>query len=194
VPSFGPDQATCEVLTFKEGLLSPVAHDLILRVTSFRIVLDPAAPAVTAEFDASSLRVITALRGGQPLPGALRPADAKEIETIIARDVLRASRFPVIRFVSTAAARTEAGYEVAGRLTLAGATRALDLRARRDDGRLTAEARVRQPDYGIRPYRAMLGTLRVQPEVLVRVTIPEEPNPAHHGSGSARPPPARGLP
>ncbi len=172
--SFGPDQATCEVLTFREGLLSAVAHDLLLRATAFRIAIDPAAPAVSADFEAASLRVVTAMRDGRPLPDALRPADAREIEATIAREVLRASRFPGIRFVSTAASRTQAGYQVTGHLTLCGTTRAVALFARREAGRLSAEVPIQQPDYGIRPYRAMLGTLRVKPEVVVRVTIPAE--------------------
>jgi polyisoprenoid-binding protein YceI len=174
VPSFGPDQATCEVLTFKEGLLSPVAHDLLLRVTAFRITVEPEAPAVSAELDAGSLRVVTAMRDGRPASGALRPADVKEIEAIIVREVLRASRFPVIRFESASASRTETGYEIAGQLSLTGTTQALSLHVRRDAGRLSTEASIHQPDYGIRPYRAMLGALRVKPEVLVRLTIPAQ--------------------
>lgn len=172
--TFGPDRATCEVLTFKEGLLSPVAHDLLLRVTSFQIDVESAAPAVSAQFDAGSLRVASAMREGQPVPGALRPTDAKEIEATISREVLRVSRFPVVRFASASVSRTGAGYEIAGQLTLLGATRDLALRVRRDAGQLTTEVRVVQPDYGIRPYRAMLGTLRVKGEVVVRVSIPAE--------------------
>jgi len=174
LPTFGPDQATCEVLTFKEGLLSPVAHDLLLRVTAFQITVDPAAPAVSAELDAGSLRVVSAMRDGRPQTGALRSPDAKEIEATIVREVLHANRFPMIRFASARVSRTEAGYEIAGQLTLSGTTHPLELHARRDGGRLSTEVRIHQPDYGIRPYRAMLGTLRVKPEVVVRVTIPAE--------------------
>jgi len=32
--------------------------------------------------------------------------------------------------------------------------------------------RLHQPDFGIRPYSAMLGTLRVDADVVVRVVIP----------------------
>jgi polyisoprenoid-binding protein YceI len=172
--TFGPDEATCEVLTFREGVLSPIAHDLLLRATAFHIAVDPVAPAVSAEIDAGSLRVVTAMRDGRPLPGALRPADAKEIEATIAREVLRASRFSVVRFASAGASQTEAGYDVRGQLTLAGTTRDVSLLVRRDAGRLGTEVRLHQPDYGIRPYRAMLGALRVKPDVVVRVAIPSE--------------------
>lgn len=175
VLTFGPDRASCEVLTFREGLLSPVAHDLLLRANAFHVAVDPeAAAAVQAEIDAGSLRVVTAMRDGRPLPGALRPADVEEIEAIVAREVLRASRFPVIRFASSSVSRTESGYDVRGQLTLVGATREVAFTARRDAGRLALELSLHQPEYGIRPYRAMLGALRVKPDVIVRAAIPVE--------------------
>ncbi len=180
MPTFGPPAASCEILTFKEGVLSPVAHDLLLRVTRFEVQVDPAAPAVSAWFDAASLRVVHALRGGQPLPGALRPGDVGEIEAIVRRTVLRADRHPEIRFASTAVASHDGGYEVRGRLTIGAATRELVLAVRREADRLATEVRLRQPDFGIQPYRAMLGALRVQPNVVVRAAIPAAGLPASH--------------
>jgi polyisoprenoid-binding protein YceI len=173
VPTFGPEVANCEVLTFRQGLLSPVAHDLLLRVTAFEISVDPATRAVAARFDAASVRVVTAMRDGRPLPSALSDVDARDIEATIADTVLRARRFPEIRFVSTAVSPGEHEYQVRGALTLAGATREVAPAVRRVAGRLSAEVRLHQPDFGIRPYSAMLGTLRVKADVLVRVSVPE---------------------
>lgn len=172
--TFGADQATCEVLTFREGFLSAMAHDLLLRVGAFELAMDPDAPSVSARLDAHSLRVVSALRDGRPLPGALRPADVRDIEATIAGTVLRAPRFPEIRFTSTAVSRAAEGYEVRGALALCGATRALAIPVRRDGDRLRAEVTIHQPAFGIRPYTAMLGTLRVRPDVIVRVSVPAE--------------------
>ena len=96
--TFGADHATCEVLTFREGFLAAMAHDLLLRVGAFELAIDPDAPSVSARLDARSLRVVSALRDGRPLPGVLRPADVRDIEATIAGTVLRAPRFPEIRF------------------------------------------------------------------------------------------------
>jgi polyisoprenoid-binding protein YceI len=170
---FGPDAASCEVFTFREGMLSAVAHDLRLRVGSFEIAVDPAGSAVSARFDPASLRVESAMRDGRPLPGALRPADAREIEATIAATVLRAARFPELRFASSEVVRRQdGGYDVRGTLTLAGASRPLAFPVRREGERLVAEVTLHQPSFGIRPYSAMLGTLRVKPDVLVRVALP----------------------
>lgn len=172
--TFGADTATCEVLTFREGFLSAMAHDLLLRVGAFELAIDPDAPSVSARLDARSLRVVSALRDGRPLPGALRSTDVRDLEATIAGTVLRAPRFPEIRFTSTAVSRTGDGYEVRGALVLCGATRELAVPVRRDGDRLRAEVTIDQPAFGIRPYTAMLGTLRVRPDVVVRVSVPAD--------------------
>ncbi len=173
MPTHTAQDSTVEVFTFRDGLLSAVAHDLLLSAASFRITVDPAAPSVELEVDARSLRVVTALRDGKRLPDALRAADRQEIERATARDVLRAAQAPAIRFVSTAVLPAAEGYRVMGRLSLAGVERELALVARRSAGRLVADVKLHQPDFGIRPYRAMMGTLKVRPTVLVRVSVPE---------------------
>jgi hypothetical protein len=170
---YGPANATCEVLVFREGLLSAVGHDLLLRVTSFEIAVE-GEHAVSGRFDAGSLRVVIAMREGHPLPDALRPRDRREIEETIAGTVLHVDRFPDIRFASSEVRRTPTGYGVRGSLTLAGHTRPLELVVRRDEGRLGTDVTLRQPDFGIKPYRAMLGALRVKEDVIVRVSIPWE--------------------
>lgn len=169
----GPDAATCEVLTFREGVLSAVAHDLLLKVTAFEMAIDAAAPAVRARFDAASLRVVSAMRDGRPLPDALRPRDVREIEASIAAAVLRPARFPEIRFASTEVWRRDDGFGVRGALTLAGVTHPLELAARRSGARLVAEVTLSQPAFRIRPFTAMLGMIRVKPGVLVRVSVPD---------------------
>lgn len=165
---YGPANARCEVLVFREGLLAAVAHDLLLRVTGFEISVDLGAPAVTARFDADSLRVVTAMRDGRALPDALGRADVRKIEATIASEILHAPRFPRIRFVSTEVDPTPGGYDVHGALTLGGTTRALVLSVHREGGGLASEVTLHQPDFGIEPYRAMLGALRVKPDVVVR--------------------------
>jgi polyisoprenoid-binding protein YceI len=174
VPIFGPDAASCEVLTFRAGLLSPVAHDLVLRVTVFEISVVPESRAVGARFDPASLRVVTAMRDGRPLPRALSDSNKREIESTIESTVLRTHLFPEIHFASKAAVPREYGYDACGMLTLAGATRELAFAVRREAGRLAAECWLHQPDFGIRPYTAMLGALRVKADVLVRVSIPAQ--------------------
>jgi polyisoprenoid-binding protein YceI len=96
----------------------------------------------------------------------------REIEATIAGTVLQAGSFPEIRFASTAVSRREGGYDLLGSLSLRGVTRPLALPVAHEGDRLVAVATVHQPDFGIRPYRAMMGTLRVKADVVVRVSVP----------------------
>src|SRR5688500_8387813 len=87
--------ADCTVLTFKEGLLSAIAHDLEIRGGEFSVEIDDATRAIDARFDARSLRVVRAIGGN------VSEKDRAKIEGNIVADVLRADRFGEIRFRST---------------------------------------------------------------------------------------------
>lgn len=158
------DASTAEILvfTFKDGLLSAVAHDLKLKATRF--TLTHAEGSAQLDLDASSLRVVTAMKIGVESPGTLPAMATGEIEKNIQTDVLNSKRFPSIQFVSTSVSDRE----VVGQLTLHGHTH--EVRGPRNGK--TVEFKVDQRQFGIKPYTAMLGTLKVKPEVVVRVTIP----------------------
>lgn len=169
---FDATQADCWIFTYKEGLLSPIAHDLQIAVTRFSIAVDLERLAVTAEFAADSLRVVSAMRDGQPAPQLLSQADHRKIEQTIFNEVLAVSAYPRISFASTSVNRIGGEFAVVGQLTLHGQTRELRFTTARAADRQVAEVRLHQPDYGIRPYAALLGTLRVKPDVTVRLSLP----------------------
>ncbi|RYZ06033.1 MAG: YceI family protein [Myxococcales bacterium] len=170
MPSYDESCAECFVLTFKEGLLSPVAHDLRLVVGRFRIDVEDAG--ITARFDTSSLRVDAPMKDGSPLPGALSAADKDKIAAQIRDEVLHASRYPEARFTSSSVVlRADGGHDLTGSLTLHGVTRVIHAQTRLLHGRQGLELALHQPDFGIAPFKAMLGTLKVQPDVKVLVVV-----------------------
>ncbi|TNF25789.1 MAG: YceI family protein [Deltaproteobacteria bacterium] len=162
----------CLVFTYKEGLLSAVAHDLKVKVGRWELSYD--GGAIDATFDPTSLSVVCAMRNGSDAPGAIPARDVKKIEGSIQSDVLATKRHREIRFRSTRVEASGDGYEIAGELTLVGRTRALTARAVREGGRLVAEVRLHQPDFGIKPFTAVFGTLKIQPHVTVRLAVPVE--------------------
>ncbi len=162
------------MFTRAEGLLSAFAHDLKIRVETFSLAVDDVTGAVFAELDAASLRVVCAMRGDEEAPELL---GANDLETIAAtiRDVLEVARHPTIRFHSSTPPEPDAshaGLRIAGRLELHGTVRDVAIHASRQGGRYVGETTLHKPDFGIRPYSAMLGALRVAPDVRVRVAIP----------------------
>jgi polyisoprenoid-binding protein YceI len=169
-----PPAAECRVLTYREGLLASFGHDLELAVTRFDVRVDPETRRADASFDAASLRVVRALRGGVELPNALSDADRRTIEDAVRKDVLETTRFPEIRYRTTRVREVENGFEVAGKLALHGKERDVTLPIRRVGDRWVGSVTLVQPDFGIRPYSAFLGAMKVKPDVIVRVSLPTD--------------------
>lgn len=167
MPTFAPKDATCRVFTEKDGLLSRLAHDLELDVTDFSLRVEEGS--VEGSFNPRSLKVLHALNNGQPSP-ALTDWDKRDIEGNIVREVLTSPE--PIHFVSTSLARTPDGAKVAGTLTLNGRSRPIELEVRREEGRLVTELVLHQLDWGIIPYSAMMGSLKIKPQVRVRLAVP----------------------
>lgn len=169
--------AECFIFTFKEGMLSTVAHDLKLCVEEFEVAVDEPTRSVAAIFDTRSIHVVSAMRDGVEMPGLLSDENKREIDLQLRISVLDTRAYPDIVFVSTSVTESDSGgYLVRGELTLCGVTREMILPVRREGALYIAEANVYQPDFGITPYSGPMGTMRVRPTVLVRLTIPAPPD------------------
>jgi hypothetical protein len=166
MPFFGPATASCEVFTFREGVLAAVGHDLKLRVQRFEIEVERSR--VSARFDAASLRVVAAMRSGKEDAGALSDRDRQEIERNVAREVLEAHRFPEVSFASTQVLPGR----IRGTLSLHGREQAGEFPFEEISRRCVARIDLDVRQFGIRPYTAMLGALRVAPIVHVVVSTP----------------------
>jgi hypothetical protein len=171
--TFGPENATLTVRTRRTGAASKAGHDLLIEVTSWSARLDPDAdPALTLTADSRSLRVLEGTGGIQ----ALDDDDKAAIAQTIDEEVLEGT---AIEFRSDAVEIGDDGGPgaVSGELELRGKRRPIRFElAARGDGRLTGRAVVKQSDWGMKPYSALFGTLKVADEV--EVAVETEP----HGS------------
>lgn len=163
----GPDNATLSVRTGRTGAAAAAGHDLVIHVTSWGATLevgeDPADTSIELTADATSLRVHEGTGGMQ----ALGEDDTANIHQTIDDEVLRGQG---ITFRSTRVQSAPDGsrMSVEGDLTLVGRTQpiAFDL-AIGDDGTLSAAAGVTQTAWGVKPYSALFGALKVKDEVEV---------------------------
>jgi polyisoprenoid-binding protein YceI len=173
--SFDESAASCEIFTRREGVLSAVGHDLKLRAR--RLVVEVDAGSVRARFDLASIEVMAAMRSGSEDPGALSERDRREIERTCGSEVLEIRKFPEATFASAAVRTTEAGWIVAGTLALHGRTLDGEFEVRRENDRAVARVDLDVRRFGIKPYSAMLGALKVHPivTVVVRTPIPAGP-------------------
>ena len=163
----GPDNATLSVRTGRTGAAAKAGHDLVIHVTSWKASLevgeDPAQASIKLTADATSLRVHEGTGGMQ----ALGDDDKANIHQTIDEDVLERQDI-TFRSTRTASAADGGRISVQGDLTLVGKTQpiAFDL-AIGDDGALSATAVVTQTAWGMKPYSALFGALKVADDVEV---------------------------
>jgi polyisoprenoid-binding protein YceI len=132
---------------------------------------------VRAVVEAASLEVREASGGAL----SLTESQKVEIEANTREKVLRSRRHPKITFTSTAVEGDSKRALVTGKLAIAGQTReaalAVHIDARSQLPRVRAKMSVVQTDFGITPYSALLGALRVKDavELSIDVRLPAAP-------------------
>src|SRR5512144_39181 len=91
---FDQSTAVFRIFTYKEGLLSYLAHDLRINVTSFSITIGGKDHFLAAYVDARSLHVECAMENGRERPDLLSSRDRAEIDNNIIRAVLHTDKYP----------------------------------------------------------------------------------------------------
>jgi YceI-like domain len=164
VPNYklGPEDGILSVHTSRTGAAAKAGHDLLIHVTEWSATLDTGTPSLTLDADATSLRVREGSGGMKPLD----EDDLANIEQTIDDEVLLKRD---IGFRSTSMTADGDTLAVSGDLTLLGATRPLSFELALADGRVKGVAVVRQTDWGMKPYTALFGALKVADEVRVEI-------------------------
>ncbi|PRP95411.1 YceI-like domain protein [Enhygromyxa salina] len=161
------------VFTFKEGLLSRIAHDLRLHVERFSIEGEDGR--VVAELEPGSIVVDGVMDGARFDPSGLGASDRAKVGETMRTKVLETRRHPKITFRGAVTEREAERVEVEGELELHGVRRPLSFTAERagDRGgeRVTARVTLRPTDHGIKPYKALAGAIRLQDRVVVELDL-----------------------
>lgn len=167
---FGPGAARLLIRTGRDGLAARAGHDLTLEITRWSAVAempggDPADASLTARIELDSLEVRDGTGGALPLTDY----DRREIEAT-ARKLLSERGEPVATYESSRMLPAGGGGAIQGTASLYGVTVPVRLQVtERGGARRAATAAVRQSAFGIRPYSAFLGALRVRDEVTVEI-------------------------
>ncbi len=166
----GPENGTLSVRTKKAGAASKAGHNLLIEVGDWSATLaigDAGAQSrVELTADSSSLKVLDGSGG----ISALDDGDKAGIAQTINDEVLKGTS---IEFRSTTV-QGGAGSEplsVTGELELSGRRHPVTFELTADaEGNLSGAAIVKQTDWGMKPYSALFGTLKVVDEVTVEVS------------------------
>ena len=170
----GPDSASLQVKTYREGMASKVGHDLVIAVTRWEATVDiagdPASSTVELSADSRSLEVREGLRGVKPLTDKDRSEIRKNIDDKALHGQPITFRSSAVRVVDGDGRLT-----VEGDLTMAGSTRPFtaQLNVGADD-HVRGTIRLTQSGWGIKPYRGLMGALKVwdELEIVIDARLP----------------------
>jgi polyisoprenoid-binding protein YceI len=172
----GPEAGRLLVHTSRTGLGAKAGHDLTIEVTRWHghatvDAADPANSSVIVEVDVDSFRVRQGTGGVKPLTDADRAEISKTL-----KQVLHTAQHPTITFRSRRVDGSAGSFTLDGELTIMGITRPVTVQGGVTDGRVVARATVAQSRWGIRPYSAFFGALRLSDEVKVDFDVALTPD------------------
>ena len=168
----GPADGTLRVKTGRQGMASKVGHDLTLEAANWKATVtvdaDAARSEVQATIEPRSLEVIAATGGAKPVSDKDKRDIVKNIAGLLGNNS--------ITFQSTAVqVKTDTSVTVVGNLSIAGQGRqtTLDLTIQPDGSAAHLRGRVPlvQSSFGIKPFTAMMGALKVKDEVEVDLDV-----------------------
>jgi polyisoprenoid-binding protein YceI len=164
--TLGPRNSTLTVRTGRRGAIAKAGHDLMIEVGAWgataEIGTEPEQTKLELTADSGSLRVREATGGIQ----SLGHDDRAGIDQTIDQEVLKGT---AIAFRSRSVDAGDDGrLTVEGDLELAGGVNPITFELNLgDDGHVSASAVVKQTAWGIKPYTALFGTLKVADQVEV---------------------------
>ncbi|UQA90745.1 YceI family protein [Streptomyces halobius] len=170
----GPSAGRLLIKTGRAGLGRRAGHDLTIEATRWSgeavvDVGDPGRSSVLVTVETGSLEV----REGTGGLKALTDADRAEIKRTLAdKALLQSAEHPSITFRSTRITGTPQSFEITGELTIKGRTHPVTVHGTGNEaGQLRGWATVTQSTWGIKPYTAFLGALRLADDVRVEFEV-----------------------
>ena len=174
-----PAQSTFTVQAFAEGLLSAFGHDPVLAIKDF----SGEVQFVPGSFEAASVKM-TVKADSIVLSTEVKEKDRIEMEQTMREQVLEIAKYPEIVFVSTNISVTklaEGRYRarVIGDLTFHGATQKnlwITPEVTVSGESLSAKGvfSLKQTDFGIKPFSAAAGTIKLKNELKFSFDIAAE--------------------
>ena len=164
--NLGPEHGRLLVKTSRTGLGRRAGHDLTIEVGRWQATAvidtdDPGRSSVAATVEVDSFQVREGTGGVKPLTDG----DRADIKQTVQQKILDTARHPTISFRSTQVAGPPEAFTVEGELTIREVPRPVTVRGSVIDGRVRGGATIVQPQFGIKPYTAFFGALKLADEV-----------------------------
>lgn len=163
----GPEAGRLLVRTGRSGLGAKAGHDLTIEATRWEGTVDVAGQSVAVDVQVDGLEVREGAGGVKPLTDS----DRADIKGTFTQKILRTAEHPTITFRSTRVEGAPDSFTVEGDLTIMGVAQPVTLQGAMNDGRVRGSATVQQSRWGIKPYTAFFGALKLRDEVEVEFDL-----------------------
>lgn len=162
---FGPNNGEMLVKVYREGMAKKVGHDLIIEVKNWEaeanIAEEPQNSTFRGSADVNSFTVRQGVGGVKPLSDS----DKADIKKNITQKILTN---PNITFTSNSV--NPSTNMVSGEMSIMGRSQPIDIKLTESGGEVKATMTVVQSKWGIKPFQAMMGALKVRDPIEVEVT------------------------
>ena len=156
------------IKVYKDGLAAKMGHDLLIEATDWSGTADidpddPSASKVSVTIDLDSLEVVSTQDGKE-----MSANDKGDIKKNITKTLGRGDA----TFESSGVSGSAPSLRLQGTLTLSGKSGpvTLDLNAG-DDGHVTGNTSFTQSTFGIKPFSAMMGALKIKDSVEISIDL-----------------------
>jgi len=168
----GPENGKLLIKSYKDGMGAKLAHDLVLTATQWNGTLDvdadnPTASHATLTIDARSIEIVEAVGGMK----SLSDKDRRDIGKNIDEKVLQTSKHPNLTFETTSVSGSDPNYTAAGNMTIVGNTRPANVDIKVNGTQAVATTKISQKDFGIKPFSAMMGAIKLRDDVDFELTV-----------------------
>jgi polyisoprenoid-binding protein YceI len=161
--SLGPKDGKLLVKVERDGMAKKMGHDLTLEVADWSAEVtvddDPAKSELTLTAKPSSMKVVEAKGGAKPLS----ENDKSDIKKNIDNKILSGGQ--AITFKSKSVSLSGDKANVSGDLTIQGNTQPAQVQLNITDTKVTGRTSLTQSKFGIKPFSAMMGALKVKDNV-----------------------------
>jgi hypothetical protein len=161
--------ATIHVFTFKAGLLARVAHDLRLTLRQYEIKVH--ARRVHAFAVAESLAIDGVMTPSGLDTRTLSAKDQRSILETVHGEILLSRRYPRIELEGSIQTLADNRHTFSGELRLRDRTRPIKTELIRSGDTLQASFELKPSDFGIAPYKALGGAIKLEDRVRVSIHV-----------------------
>jgi hypothetical protein len=161
--------ATIHVFTFKAGLLARVAHDLRLTLRQYEIKVH--ARRVQAFAVAESLAIDGVMTPSGLDTRTLSAKDQRSILETVHKEILMSRRYPRIELDGSIQTLAGNRHTLTGELRLRGQARPIKTELIRSGDSLSSVIELKPSEFGIAPYKALGGAIKLEDRVRVNITV-----------------------